>query len=123
MKSSSNIIPETLQPLGNGAWHYNFNVRTVMKSTTEEMPESIEYEYESVKIWGTPTYDKCVKAVLRDKHNETQEFALINKYNAFALGISDNPTDKEEYEAYLKEVIEIKAMVKADLAKANIYSI
>ncbi len=35
MKSSSNIIPAPLQPLGNGAWHYNFNVRAIAVTDKE----------------------------------------------------------------------------------------
>ena len=50
----------------------------------------------------------------------TEEFSLINKYNAFVLGLSTDETDKTEYEAYLSEVIAVKAMVRADLQEAGI---
>ena len=95
MKSNSNDRPPILQDLGNGSWHYNYNITEV-------------------------DYDKCVKAVLRSRRDETEEFSLINKYNAFVLGLSTDEADKTEYENYLKEVLAVKAMVRADLAAAGI---
>lgn len=75
---------------------------------------------DTVEVWGRPDYDKCVKAVLRSRRDETEEFSLINKYNAFVLGLSTDEADKTEYENYLKEVLAVKAMVRADLAAAGI---
>ena len=120
MKSNSNVRPDIIVDLGNGSFHYNYNIREVEVPATEERPARTEYEYETVQIWGNPTYDKCVKAVLRDRRDETEEFSLINKYNAFTLGLSEYEADKTEYEAYLSEVIAVKAMVRADLQKVGI---
>lgn len=117
MKSTSNKRPETLQYLGNGAWHYNYNIEEITIPASEDGPERTEYEYDSAKVWGTPTYEKCVKAILREEYDETEEFALINSYNAFMLGISEDVKDKEDYEAYLRRVTEIKKMVFNDLNK------
>lgn len=119
MKSNSNFRPEILQNLGNGSFHYNYNITEVEVPAEEGQPTRTEYNYDTVQIWGTPDYDKCVKAVLRSRRDETQEFSLINKYNAFVLGLSIDESDKTEYENYLKEVIEVKAMVLADLQKAE----
>lgn len=128
MKSNSNDRPPILQDLGNGSWHYNYNITEVeiqsepMAETEDEQEPAARkaYDYDTVEIWGRPDYDKCVKAVLRSRRDETEEFSLINKYNAFVLGLSTDETDKTEYEAYLSEVIAVKAMVRADLQEAGI---
>lgn len=128
MKSNSNDRPPILQDLGNGSWHYNYNITEVeiqsepMAETEGEQEPAARkaYDYDTVEIWGRPDYDKCVKAVLRSHRDETEEFSLINKYNAFVLGLSTDETDKTEYEAYLSEVIAVKAMVRADLQEAGI---
>ena len=128
MKSNSNDRPPILQDLGNGSWHYNYNITEVeiqsepMAETEDEQEPAARkaYDYDTVEIWGRPDYDKCVKAVLRSRRDETEEFSLINKYNAFVLGLSTDETDKKEYEAYLSEVIAVKAMVRADLQEAGI---
>lgn len=106
--------------LGDGSFHYNYNIKEVevqpadiQQEDTPAVPQ-IGYECETVQIWGTPDYDKCVKAVLRSRRDETEEFNLINKYNAFALGLSKDPADQVEYKEYLAEVLAVKAMIKAD---------
>lgn len=125
MKSNSNVKPPIILDLGNGSFHYNYNIKEVevqpgdIQQEKTEAPQ-IGYEYETVQVWGIPDYDKCIKAVLRDRRNETEEFSLINKYNAFVLGLSTDEADKAEYEAYLSEVIAVKAMVRADLQEAGI---
>lgn len=119
MKSNSNVKPSAFLPLGNGSYHYNYNVQEVTVPAEEGQPKSkarTAYDYEVARFWGAPTYETVVKAVVREKYTESQEFALINAYNAFALGISDDPDDKTEYETYLAELAAIKAMVKTDIA-------
>ena len=128
MKSNSNDRPPILQDLGNGSWHYNYNITEVeiqsepmAEQEGEQAPAARKaYDYDTVEVWGRPDYDKGVKAVLRSRRDETEEFSLINKYNAFVLGLSTDETDKTEYEAYLSEVIAVKAMVRADLQKVGI---
>ena len=128
MKSNSNDRPPILQDLGNGSWHYNYNITEVevqpepMADTEGEQVQAARTasDYDTVEVWGRPDYDKCVKAVLRSRRDETEEFSLINKYNAFVLGLSTDEADKEEYEAFLTEVMAVKAMVRNDLAAANI---
>lgn len=128
MKSNSNDRPAILQDLGNGSWHYNYNITEVevaaepmAEQDGEQVPAARKaYDYDTVEVWGRPDYDKCVKAVLRSRRDETEEFSLINKYNAFVLGLSTDEADKTEYENYLKEVLAVKAMVRSDLAAAGI---
>lgn len=128
MKSNSNDRPPILQNLGNGSWHYNYNIAEVevrpepmAVAEGEQAPAARKaYDYDTVEVWGRPDYDKCVKAVLRSRRDETEEFSLINKYNAFVLGLSKDEADKKEYEAFLTEVMAVKAMVRNDLAAANI---
>lgn len=117
MKSNSDIRPQTFINLGDGSWQYNFNVREIqvpVEGGTEGETRTA-YEYESVIVWGYPTFDKCVKAVLRDRRDETQEFNLVNRYNAFVLGVSDDEADRNDYIAYLREVKDVKAQVERDI--------
>jgi len=119
MKSTSDIRPATIQPLGNGAYHYNYNI----VERTETDPETGEvrtvYDYDTVKVWDEPTYEKLVKAVIRETLDETQEFAIINEYNAGVLGvITDSAAKaaaKQAYKDYLSFVANTKAMVRQDL--------
>lgn len=119
MKSSSDIRPAVIQPLGNGAYHYNYNIVERQETDPETGEIKTVYDYDTVKVWDKPTYEKLVKAVIREKLDETQEFAIINEYNAGVLGVITDTTKKQEakqaYKDYLTFVASTKAMVKADI--------
>lgn len=137
MKSNFDVRPAIIQPLGNGAYHYNFNIveRTErvepVQTDAEEGTDVIDtapqtrttYDCDTVVIWGVPTYDKVVKAVIREEIDETKEFSYVNDYNAAVLGvISDKQAvadAKAAYKEYLQFVVDVKAQVKADLQTAG----
>jgi hypothetical protein len=114
MKSNSDVRPPVLLDLGDGSWHYNYNVKE-MPVTTESGEDKTAFEYETVHIWGKPNYDMLANAVIAEHYSPSEETALINKYNAFTLKLSTDSTDKERYETYLKDVTGLKAMIKEDL--------
>lgn len=122
MKSNSDVRPPIILDLGNGSYHYNYNIQEV-EAPADPIQEGEGpkrgFEYDTVLIWGRPNKDSVTKAVLRSRRDETEEFNLINKYNSFVLGISTNPADKAEYEAYLAEVQGVKEMVQIDLLTAS----
>lgn len=138
MKSNSDVRPSAIQPLGNGAYHYNYNVveRTADPEPvqqSEDDPEGVEtaepivsprtvYDYDTVEVWGTPNYKDLTRAVIRAEVSETEEFGLINDYNAAHAGMLDEDEAEQAeaaYTAHLNRVAEIKAMVKSDLTAAG----
>ena len=123
MKSNSNVRPAIIQDLGNGSYHYNYNVveRTV---EDEETGEKTVYDYDTVQVWEKPTYDNLTRAIIRSELDETEEFSLINDYYAAQLGIETDDDRKakavSDYKTYLQHVADIKQMVRADLATAGL---
>ena len=111
MKSNSTERPSALEPIGKGKWHYNYHIEET--EATEE--RSASFDYDCVEIQGTPTYDKCVTAVIRASYPADAEMALVNKYNAYQQGISDDASVVEEYAGFLQFVADAKAMVRKDL--------
>ena len=141
MKSNSDIRPTAIQPLGNGAYHYNYNI---VERTEEVEPQAAgedgtepgagdiadnapqtrtAYDYDTVEVYGVPNYKDLTRAVIRSEVSETEEFGLINDYNAAKAGLIEDEAEAEEAEAryttHLCRVSEIKAMVKADLTAAG----
>lgn len=135
MKSNSNVRPAAIQPLGNGAYHYNYNVqeRTAdpepvaqseedndgQETAVNEVSPRVVYDYDTVEVWGVPNYKDLTRAVIRAYVSETEEFGLINDYNAAHAGLlDDEEAEKAEaaYTAHLQRVAQIKAMVKEDIA-------
>ncbi|MDR3133726.1 MAG: hypothetical protein LBU42_06850 [Prevotellaceae bacterium] len=118
MKSNSDVRPPILQDLGDGSWHYNYNIKEVQRKTESEEEKTV-FEYETIHIWGQPKYETLVPLVIAEQYSPSKETSLINKYNAYALKLSTNKQDKNDYEAYLAHTFEIKAMVKQDLQDIN----
>lgn len=114
--------PSTFDKLGNGTYHYNYNVVESVKTDPETGAETPNYDYDQVVIVGTPTYDKVVAAVIRDKYTIDKELALINNYNRYQAAADEDKEaeDLAEYEAYLTDRANIKAMVKTDCKANNI---
>ena len=82
----------------------------------------IVYDYDTVEVWGNPNYKDLTRAVIRAEVSETEEFGLINDYNAARAGLlDDEEAEKAEaaYTAHLRRVAGIKAMVKVDLAASG----
>lgn len=121
MKSNSDIRPAVIEPLGNGAYHYNYNIVERQEIDPETGEVKTVYDYDTVKVWNEPTYEKLVKAVIREKLDETAEFAIINEYNAGVLGVitdaAAKAAAKQAYKDYLTFVANTKEMVKKDIAE------
>ena len=50
MKSSSDIRPAVIQPLGNGAYHYNYNIVERQETDPETGEIKTVYDYDTVKV-------------------------------------------------------------------------
>lgn len=123
MKSNSNVRPAIIQDLGNGSFHYNYNV-TERKIEDEKVGEKTVYDYDTVQVWEKPTYENLTRAIIRSEIDETEEFSLINDYYAAQLGIETDEDRKKkavnDYKAYLAHVADIKQMVRDDLATVGL---
>lgn len=123
MKSNSNVRPAIIQDLGNGSFHYNYNV-TERKIEDEEVGEKTVYDYDTVQVWEKPTYDNLTRAIIRSEIDETEEFSLINDYYAAQLGVEKDENRKtkavNDYKDYLAHVADIKQMVRDDLATVGL---
>lgn len=114
--------PNITESLGTGYWYYNYDIKQEEKEVTDKFdnPDTPEtktvYTFIQVRISGKPTYDKCVKAVIRAYIDENQEFDLVNSYNAYQQGIGEQD---QEYIDYLSLVKEIKEKVSIDFSHSE----
>ncbi len=114
-KIESTIRPKKFESLNNGTWYYNYDIESrvvqVQSPDSEEIVDETIYSFIQVRISGKPTYDKCVKAIIKQYVNTDDEFDLINSYNSYQLDIeSIDP----KYEEYLQLVKVIKDNVRKD---------
>ncbi len=115
MKTFSNHQPATIEKVGDGTHYYNYGIKQTERPREDEQEPAQEFEYQSVRIYGELTAENILKAVLRDRRTEAEEIDLLNRYNSYVLGISDNEADLTDYQAYLQEIIQTKTMVQTDL--------
>lgn len=118
----SDIIPTTIENLGNGNWYYNYDI----KSEKVELPlqegetvpkEKIIYNYIQIKLSEKPKYKKCVELLIRKFVTQTQEFDLINSANKDILSGVKSSENITKYKDYLNKIEEIKEKVAKDLGK------
>lgn len=96
MKSNSNIRPASLLDLGEGNWHYNWNITEGVRED-EQGNETPDYNYDTVLISGEPTVAKIVAAVVHESYTE-DEIALMNaQHQAAAMGLDDEPDGYGDY--------------------------
>ena len=121
MKSFSNNRPDTIQEIGDGSHYYNYGIteRPAQENLEEGAPLQPVFEYESVRIFGELTLDNITNSVLRERRNETDELNLLNRYNSYVLGISNNESDLTDYQVYLQEIQQTRTMIQTDLDAYN----
>lgn len=112
MKTIANTPIYPILDLGNGSYHYNYNIEEVPGETELD---SVSYRCDTVTVWGTPTKQNIVRAIIRANYDGPEEFEIINDYHAHVLGVSENEEAVTKYEAFLQWKEDIKAMVEADL--------
>lgn len=114
----STIKPAVIEELGNGAYYYNYKITEkvveVEDQESGEKHQETRWNFIQAYIKSQPDYRDAITAILRQYISADEEFALINKYNTFKMGVSADSSACTEYEAYCELAAEIRAQVKAD---------
>lgn len=122
MKTYSDTMPLILLPLGDGNYHYNYNITS---EHAEEEPAlegaepttRLQFVFDTVFISGTPTIAKIVNAVVHE-HYTDDELSLMNaQHQAALLGLDEEPQD---YSTYLALVVQTRE--EATTAMSNFLS-
>ena len=124
MKTSSEQRPAALLPLGDGNYHYNWNI-TEKKAPAAGMngennaETRTQFEYDTAFIAGEPTVAKIVNAVVHETYSD-EEISLMNaQHQAASMGLDDEP---EGYGNYLNMVVTTRtaaATIIAELRQAQ----
>lgn len=108
--------PESIMDLGSGYWYYNYDIQPVQEEIEGE--SRTYYKFIQIRMFGKPTYERCVEAIIREFVTSSQEFDLINSYNQAAFNMLSSEADGEQkvndYVEYLNKVKEIKEKIKSD---------
>ena len=124
MKTYSDNKPEVFEPVGDGGFRYNYNIREIevdrvdiIDDENETNIKQTQWEYDNVIIYLPIDKDKITRAVITNTWNSDYENKLINDYNEISLG---NLTEEEinkrtnNYITFLQERKRLKEMIDND---------
>lgn len=122
MKTYSDNKPEIFEPIGDGGYRYNYNLKDVEVerldiTDSKSILKQTQWEYDNVIIYSPIDIDKITKVVISNTWDINYENKLINDYNEISLG---NLTEEEinkrtnNYITFLQERKRLKEMIDND---------
>ena len=122
MKTYSDSKPEIFEPIGNGAFRYNYNIKEIEVDRfdiidNKSIVKQIQWECDNVIIYLPIDKDKITKAVIANTWDIDYENKLINDYNEISLGnLTEEEIDKRtnNYITFLQERKRLKEMIDND---------
>ena len=122
MKTYSVNKPEVFEPVGDGGFRYNYNIKEVEVerldiTDSKSIVKQTQWEYDNVIIYPPIDKDKIIRAVISNSWDINYENKLINDYNEISLG---NLTEEEinkrtnNYIIFLQERKRLKEMIDND---------
>ena len=124
MKTYSDNKPEIFEPIGDGSFRYNYNIKEIevdrvdiIDDENETNIKQTQWEYDNVIIYPPIDKDKITRAVITNTWDIDYENKLINDYNEISLG---NLTEEEinkrtnNYITFLQERKRLKEMIDND---------
>lgn len=92
MKAHYDQQPDKLTHDNDGTSVFRWNIQK----------EDEGWSCEEIRFSGDATPANIKRHIIRAKYNETEEFAIINKYNAVRLGILEDESAVQRYMDYLQ---------------------
>ena len=124
MKTYSDNKPKVFEPIGDGSFRYNYNIKEIevdkfdiIDNENETNIKQTQWEYDNVIIYLPIDKDKITKIVIANTWNIDYENKLINDYNEISLGnLTEEEIDKRtnNYITFLQERKRLKEMINND---------
>lgn len=122
MKTYSDNKPEVFEPVGDGGFRYNYNIKEVEVerldiTDSKSIVKQTQWEYDNVIIYPPIDKDKIIRAVISNSWDINYENKLINDYNEISLGnLTEEEIDKRtnNYITFLQERKRLKEMIDND---------
>ena len=122
MKTYSNNKPEVFEPIGDGGYRYNYNIKEIEVERfdiidNKSIVKQTQWECDNVIIYLPIDKNKITKAVIANTWDINYENKLINDYNEISLGnLTEEEIDKRtnNYITFLQERKRLKEMIDND---------
>ena len=104
MKSNSDNRPLALLPLGDGTYHFNYNIQEVQVEQMDSEETRTAYNYDTVHV-SDPSYGVIASAMIAERYSLVEELALHRQRDVKV----------EEFAAYNDYCEQCKLIVKGAL--------
>lgn len=102
MKTNSDHRPPALLNLGDGSWHFNYNIREI--EMQDESGNRMAFEYDTLHVQND-RYETIVAAMIRERYTIDGELSVQRQRD-------EKPA---EFQAYFDYCEECKTIVKQGL--------
>lgn len=101
MKANYTNKPDTMEAVGNGSTRFRYNIVEADNC----------YNCDEVIVNGAVTAEKVISALIAELWGNGVEQKLINDYNEFKAGLSDDADAETKYLEFLRERKVLKEFV------------
>lgn len=112
MKAFYDNQPSKLESVGNGSYHYRYNITEIEKPSQGEDVEQTQWECEEITVWAPLSANKITEKVLTERWDSNYEQKLVNEYNSAQFGMMSVEEATKRINAY-KEFLIARAALKA----------
>ena len=115
---------------GQGTIHYNHNIQEILVINGEDGSQEVTddpekangkaYKYDCVRVEFPKTGNNVYRTLLNAKYDSDHQEKLINDYQSYQLGITEDEEALTNYKAFLQDRLSIKAMVDEDCKEGNV---
>lgn len=118
MKTHSDNKPKVFEPIGDGGFRYNYNIKEIevdrfdIIDNYRYIVKQTQWEYDNVVIYPPIDKDKITRAVITNTWDSDYENKLINDYNAISLGVFSEQEANEKLERYREFLNQRKELIE-----------
>lgn len=115
---------------GQGTIHYNHNIQEILVINGEDGSQEVTddpekangtaYKYDCVRVEFPKTGNNVYRTLLNAKYDSDHQEKLINEYQSYKFGITDDEEALTNYKAFLQDRLSIKDMVDDDCKECNV---
>ena len=105
MKANYTNKPDIIEAVGDGSTRFRYNI----------VEADNGYNCDEVIVYGAITAEKVIATLIAELWGNGIEQKLINDYNEFKAGLSDNADAESKYLEFLSERAKLKKYVNEQI--------
>lgn len=108
MKSNSDNRPPALLPLGDGTYHFNYNIQEVQVEQMDSEETRTAYDYDAVHV-SDSSYGAIASAMIAERYSLVEELALHRQRDVKVVEFQEYNDYCEQCKQIVKEALGINS--------------